>query len=343
MPDSNLKKDPFIFILFLFFLSLNALAQEVSPEVPQDASMDKSEYLPTLYGILKTKVEFDFDNSKMRFEVRNARFGARGKINNYMAYRVELDLSDEGKMKMLDAYVKFTPVENLDFYLGQRKIPFSSDYMRNPAENIFANRSFVAKYINDGLRDIGFYADYKFVVSIPVNIILGTVNGTGNNNPQWIDKPNLVTRLILGSEKGLRAIGNLYYGESENRDHLAMFGGELRYSEGAFFIESEYVKRNWTDTLSIRKHDDGFYIHSYYNFDVKSKMLYMITPTARYDFMGESIFRNKIDASRITFGINFGFEPKQFYSEIRLNYENYFKSSLPIHTDKFTVEFIGRF
>jgi hypothetical protein len=102
----------------------------------------------------------------MRFEVRNARFGARGDINNYMSYRVELDLSDEGKMKMLDAYVKFTPVENLDFYLGQRKIPFSSDYMRNPAENIFANRSFVAKYINDGLRDIGFYADYKFTVNI---------------------------------------------------------------------------------------------------------------------------------------------------------------------------------
>jgi hypothetical protein len=55
------------------------------------------------------------------------------------------------------------------------------------------------------------------------------------------------------------------------------------------------------------------------------------------------IFGNKIDASRITLGINFGFEPKQFYSEIRLNYENYFKSSLPIHTDKFTIEFIGRF
>jgi hypothetical protein len=69
----------------------------------------------------------------------------------------------------------------------------------------------------------------------------------------------------------------------------------------------------------------------------------MITPTARWDYMGDLMYSNKIDANRLTFGVNVGFEPKQFYSEIRLNYENYLKSSLPIHTDKLTLEFIARF
>jgi len=314
----------------------------------QDTAATKSEYIPDLDAILKVKAEYDLDNSLMRFEVRNARFGLKGKINNYMSYKIELDLSDEGKMKMLDAYVRFTPLKNLDIYLGQRKIPFSTDYMRNPAENIFANRSFLAKYINDGMRDIGFYVDYKFETGIPVDILLGAVNGTGNNNPQWIEKPNLVSRLIVGPETGFRAVGNFYYGEAENKDHLALFGGEMRYNNGKFFIESEYISRNWTeldpiDSSFVRQHDDGLYLHSYFNFILTNKMVKMITPTARWDYMGDLMYSNKIDANRLTFGVNVGFEPKQFYSEIRLNYENYLKSSLPIHTDKLTLEFIARF
>lgn len=309
----------------------------------QDTIAGKSKYIPDIDAILKVKAEYDIENSLMRFEVRNARFGLKGLINDYMGYKIELDLSDEGKMKMLDAYVKFTPLKNLDIYLGQRKIPFSTDYMRNPAENIFANRSFLAKYINDGMRDIGFYIDYKFSTALPFDILLGAVNGTGNNNPQWIEMPNFVSRLIAGGEKGFRAAGNIYYGEAQYRDHLAMFGGELRYTNGKIFIESEYIRRNWTDTLDTRIHDDGIYIHSYYNFSLDKKMIKMISPTARWDMIGSSVFSNDIEANRLTFGVNVGFEPKQFYSEIRLNYENYLRSSLPVHTDKLTLEFIARF
>jgi hypothetical protein len=59
--------------------------------------------------------------------------------------------------------------------------------------------------------------------------------------------------------------------------------------------------------------------------------------------MGDSIFANDIAANRITLGVNAGFEPKQFVAEIRFNYEKYFRSDLPIHTDKITLEFIARF
>jgi hypothetical protein len=324
-----------LFLLLTLFTPVSVLSQ--------DTTKVRSEYLPRIFGILKTKVEHDLDNSLMRFEVRNARFGAVGKINNYMGYKIEIDLSDEGQIRMLDAYVKFTPVKDLSFYMGQRKIPFSTDYMRNPAENIFANRSFLAKYINDGLRDIGFYAEYKIPVSLPVNLVVGAVNGTGNNNPEWIEKPNLVSRLTVGPDDGFRATGNIYFGENIYQEDLVMVGGELRHTIGSWFIECEYISRNYTDTLSVRQKEDGFYIHSYYNFIPESKMIYMISPTARYDFIGSSVFENRIDVNRLTLGINVGFDTKQFYSEIRFNYENYFASVLPIHTDKLTLEFIARF
>jgi len=193
------------------------------------------------------------------------------------------------------------------------------------------------------MRDIGFYANYKFTGNVPVDILLGAVNGTGNNNPQWIDRPNFVSRISAGKEKGLRATVNLYYGEALYKEQLGMIGGEIRYSTGDFLIESEYIRRNWTDTMSVRIHDDGLYIHSYYNFQLNNKMIALLTPTARWDFIGDAVLGKETDANRITLGINAGFEPKQFVAEIRFNYEKYFKSSLPIHTDKITLEFIARF
>lgn len=309
----------------------------------QDSVKVKTDYVPDIDGIVKVKVEFDLDNSLVRFEVRNARFGVNGKINDFMSYRAQIDINDEGKMRMLDAWACLTPFTGLDIYLGQRKLPFSSDYLRNPAENIFANRSFLTKYINEGMRDIGLFIDYKMPTDIPLEVFLGAANGTGGNNPQWIKKPDMLGRLIAGPLKGVRLVGNIYFGEKEFREDLSMTGAEIRYSYGSFFIESEYIRRNWTDTSSLRQHDDGIYIHSYYNFITEKKVFRLITPTARWDFIGKSVLGNEIDANRLTLGVNFGLEAKQFYSELRLNYENYFKGSLPVHTDKFTIELVGRF
>lgn len=328
-------KRPFLFFFFSIIAIINVF--------PQTEKVNSDEYKPVVFGILKTKAEYDLENLKLRFEVRNARFGAKGKINPYFSYKAEIDLSDEGKIKMLDAYVKFTPVSGLDFYMGQRKIPFSTDYIRSPAENIFANRSFLAKFINDGMRDIGFFANYKPKTNLPIDITLGGVNGTGNNNPQWIKKPNLAGRVLVGHDDGFRVASNIYFGEATDRNHLAMYGEEIRWVKDQFFIESEYISRNWTDTLSIRNHDHGFYIHSYYNFKVNNSLVCLLTPTARWDIMGSSVFKGATNADRITLGINIGFVPKQFTAEIRLNYENYFKSSLPIETDKITIEFVAQF
>lgn len=309
----------------------------------QDSVTVKSEFVPDIDGLVKVKTEYDFDNSLLRFEVRNARFGVSGRINALMSYKAQIDINDEGKMRMLDAWACLTPFAGLDIYLGQKKLPFSSDYMRNPAENIFANRSFLTKYINEGMRDIGLFIDYNIPAGIPLEIFLGAGNGSGGNNPQWISKPDVMGRLIAGPLKGLRLAGNLYFGEKEFCEDISMTGAEIRWSAGSLFIESEYIRRNWTDTLSLRRHDDGIYIHSYYNLVTDNRVFRLISPTARWDFIGESVMKRNISANRITLGVNFGFESEQFYSELRLNYENYLKGSLPVHTDKFTIELIGRF
>ncbi len=327
-----------LFLLLIITISISKLnAQKPDQTVPV------IDYVPVIDGSVKAKAEFDLEGNKMRFEVRNARFGAKGNINKYFGYRVEVDLSDEGKIKMLDAYVKFTPIQNLDMYMGQRKVPFGTDYLRNPVENIFANRSFVAKYTNDGLRDIGFVVNYKFKFHIPFDIWIAAMNGTGNNNPQWINRPNYSARFIAEPLKNFRVVGNLYQGSTLFENNLSMYGGELRYQNRNLLIETEYIHRHYTDTGFIAQDQFGFYIHSYYNFFTGAKMVQIISPVLRWDFMGKGTESKQIVADRITAGINFGFAPNPFKAEIRLNYEKYLKKYFPAHFDRFTIEFIARF
>ncbi len=326
-----------LFLATLILFSLSGFSQNV------DSTSTNNQFIPDIDGSLKTKVEFNTEQGNMRFEVRNARFGAKGKVNNVVSYRAEIDLSDEGKVKMLDAYVQLTPFKNLDLYLGQRKVPFGTDYLRSPVDNIFANRSFVAKYVNDGLRDIGFVANYKIDCKIPIELWAAAMNGTGNNNPQWIDEPNYSGRITVSPFKNFRFAANLYQGATLYEKKLSMIGGELRYQTKNFLIESEYMQRNFSDTSSIKHKQEGFYIHSYYNFNTKGKMIKKITPVLRWDLMGEEIFTNKKSAERITGGVTLGLDVKQFMAEIRINYEDYLTSIYSYHFDKFVIEFVAKF
>lgn len=324
-----MKKFIFFFLLFACFA---AKSQDTTKKI----------FLPQIKGIVKTKFEYDLDNKLMRFAVRNARFGVKGNINELFSYYVQMDLNNEGRFIMLDAFVEIEPFTNFFVKLGQIKIPFSTDYIRNPAEAFFANRSFVAKYINQGLRDIGVVAAYKSKLIIPIEAYIGLFNGSGNNNPQWKAKPNYNARMVLGNDKnGLSVKGNFYGGDTENEYNLTIWGGEISYINKKFLIESEIIYRDWSDSLMHQ--ESGFYLHSYYKIDFSLTKFKYILLTARYDFMGDDVFMFKTLGSRLTCGLNLGFDSKIFISEIRLNYENYFKKSMPIHTDKFTIEFLVRF
>jgi hypothetical protein len=45
------------------------------------------------------------------------RFGCKGNINKYFGYRVEVDLSDEYKIKMPNACVKVAPIEKPELFM----------------------------------------------------------------------------------------------------------------------------------------------------------------------------------------------------------------------------------
>lgn len=118
------------FMLFIILLSLTANAQ--TPYRNEDGKkIDKEEletkdYLPEIHGTIRTKFEYQTEMAASRFEVRNARISITGNVLPIVAYKAEIDLSDEGQIKMLDAYARLFPIKDLTITAGQMRVPLQS-------------------------------------------------------------------------------------------------------------------------------------------------------------------------------------------------------------------------
>ena len=80
-----------------------------------------------VHGTIRSKYEYQTEENEGRFEVRNARISVDGSLSPVISYKAEIDLCDEGKIKMLDAYTRFKPVRGLQFTMGQFRVPFTID------------------------------------------------------------------------------------------------------------------------------------------------------------------------------------------------------------------------
>ena len=109
-----------------------------------------SEYRHRIGRTIRGKYEYQTTTDEQRFQVRNARISLDGKVHELVGYKAEIDLSDEGQIKMLDAYARITPMKDFNVTIGQMRVPFTIDAHRSPHQQYFANRSFIAKQVGFG-------------------------------------------------------------------------------------------------------------------------------------------------------------------------------------------------
>ncbi len=302
---------------------------------------DSSSYIPKIGGVIRAKFEYNSSTGKNRFEVRNARFQVYGNVTKVFNYKAEIDLSDEGQIKMLDAYVRFNPIKNLSFTLGQMKIPFSTDNLRSPGTLNFSNRSFIAKRICKDLRDIGFMATYaREDGPLPFAVNVGVFNGEGINNPEWVKSNNFGARVELGPFKGF-GLSACYYTGKVSGINSDMFNVGLNYRYKHFYFDAEYAQKHSTDTIHSYS-SNALFAYVLYEFQMKKGILRNIIPAVRYDYYTADMSDGIMQPSRITTGLTFGFH-KISWADIRLSYEKYLYHNLPDLDDKATVEFIARF
>ncbi|HNW90105.1 MAG TPA: porin [Bacteroidales bacterium] len=325
----------------LAFAMMLLLVDSVTPSQAQIDSLSKlKKWIPNVNGVIRAKFEYNFSVDKGRFDVRNARFGMRNTIGNHFGYKFEIDFCDEGKIKMLDAYVSFIPVKNLSLTLGQMKATFSTEYMLSPADFEFSNRPFIDKRICKDLRDIGFRVGYKYEGKVPFEVMGTIMNGNGFNNPEWTSRFVYGGRAIAGPFKGFSVQLN-YMAGIINDFPAEMQDYGLRYEYKNLVINSEYAQKTVTDTTGSYT-QNSLFIYTLYRFYFKKGMLKDLVPAIRYDFFSQNMKSGILEPQRLTVGLTLGFDKINF-ANIRFNYEKYFYRTQEDPDDKFTIELIARF
>ena len=176
-----------------------------------------------------------------RFQVRTARVSIEGKVAPVVAYKAEIDLSDEGKIKMLDAYTRLSPLKGFDFTIGQMRVPFTIDAHRSPHQQYFANRSFIAKQVGN-VRDVGATLGYKIGGPLPLTLQAGMFNGSGLTDQKdfWTKQHQLFRQAQWQLPKGFSVTLSA---QKIRPEHISvnMYDGGITYQAGRWMIEAEYL------------------------------------------------------------------------------------------------------
>ncbi len=320
---------------------------------------EKSKYTPQIHGNIRGKYEYQPEVNMGRFQVRNARLNVSGYALDKAFYKAEIDLSDQGQIRMLDAYVKLIPVKNAGIAIGQMRVPFTIDAHRSPYARFFANRSFIGKQVGD-IRDVGVVASYKYTDgALPFTIEGGVFNGDGlTDQKTWQTNYNNSVKLqLFPNESWNITLSEQMIKPSSFRVNMYDFG--TYYKNNNFHIEAEYLYKTYESNSFTDVHSVDFF--AFYTIPVKG-FFKNVTILGRYDMMsdhsdgtmeddeiaGGYLAIDDAGRQRVTAGVTLSLS-KLSKADIRLNYENYFYKSGrseiidSSELDKFVVEFVVEF
>lgn len=328
------------------------------------ASAQSSQPVMKIGGTVRSKYEYQTEDKKGRFEVRTARVNVTGHINPIVSYKAEIDLCDEGKIKMLDAYAMLSPWKTLKFTIGQMRVPFTIDAHRSPHQQYFANRSFIAKQVGN-VRDVGARLGYTFNVGFPIIVEAGIYNGSGLTDQKdfWTNNVNFSAKAQFLLPIGLDVVISTQKVKPSDVD-VMMFDAGLTYHHKGLIVEGEYLYKHYADGAFHPVHAvDAF---ASYDIPLRKCLFSKVSPLIRYDYMGnhsdgkkydvrtadadgeakQALIVNDYKRSRFTGGVTLSLD-KPFVSDIRVNYEKYFYGhdgvAKPSEKDKIVVELMVHF
>lgn len=335
----NLKK-----LLFAFsFL--------VASFMPECILAEKSIYMPTFNGTARIRYEYFTESNKGAFKVRDLRFGVDGYVAPVMSYSAEVNFSDWGKVNLVNGFVRLTPVRNLNFMIGQQRIPFTIAAHRFPWQQYFVNRTFVAKY--GGVRDIGLVGTYE-IPKIPL-----TVQGSIFNCSGLGEHKSFFTNTYGFSFRLLSQLHENWFLQASTIHQKKGTVWNQNWDVGGYFhtdlwhVEAEYMRKNYRHHSFDAVNAFDFFV--YRNFPIEKRGVAGISGAVRYDFINDYSNGELNDSGvlevdfpechRLTLGSTLTFQTK-LLAEIRLNYEKYFfKNGAPTPTDgdRLVLEVIAHF
>lgn len=320
------------------------------------------DFLPAIHGTVRGKYEYQTTTDEQRFQVRNARVSLDGKVIPMVGYKAEIDLSDEGQIKMLDAYARVMPTDNWCLTVGQMRVPFTIDAHRSPHQQYFANRSFIAKQVGN-VRDVGATLGYSLKEGLPLTIEAGLFNGSGlTQQKEWHKvlcysaklqlNPTKNYNLTLSTQRIRPSFVNIY---------LQDVGTYVEFNNWHLEVEGlykHYAHNTFKDVWAV----DCFANYDWYMPKNKKFFFRKVSFLGRFDYMGdhsdgtvktdadgkpiEQLYITDYARKRLTGGVTFSFG-KPFTADLRLNYEKYFYDNNALakasEQDKLVIEMMVRF
>lgn len=309
---------------------------------------------PEIHGTIRAKYEYAPPIDRGRFEIRNARLNVDGKILPVVSYKTEVDLSYEGAIKMLDAYIRVRPRKSVDFTIGQMRVPFTIDAHRSPHLQYFPNRSFIAKQVGD-VRDVGATMAWTCSGTYPIILEGGIFNGSGLTDQKdfWTSDYcfSLKAQTMIAHRFNITLSGQ----KARNNDtNVYMYNAGGYYQSDRWHIEGEYLRKYYQGNVSTPVNAFDFFMA--YRLPLKryfSGMSFL----GRYDYMSDHSNGKKNDAGllkiddlerhRLTGGITLSMGTNNLQADLRMNYEQYFyrKDVIPSISDqnKIVMEFVCHF
>lgn len=333
-----------ILTIFILFSCIHLIAQE------------NNDYTPRIEGTIRGKYEYFTEIDEHRYQIRNARFSVRGKISPITSYKAEIDLSDEGRTRMLDAFVKLQTLDWVDFIIGQQKVAFSTDNLRSPHQLYFANRSFMGKQLVN-LRDVGVSLNFRNKKLIPFNMTLGTYNGLGlytQDKTIKLDAMSYAARAVFFPDNIFQFSLNANT-ISPDSIRMTYYNAGVIFDHHNFHFETEYLFKTYSENALLENNKTtGYLLLAAYDIPTpKLNHIKKITPVIRYEGMtknlryevqnSSSITTKKDEArNRLSSGVIISLA-KPFANDIRLNYEHYFWKDGTNADSKFVAEFVVKF
>lgn len=297
---------------------------------------EKGKYTPTIHGTVRGKYEYQTEESEGRFEVRNARVSVEGNVLPSVSYKAEIDLSDEGEIKMLDAFANIKPWEGVYVSAGQMRVPFTIDAHRSPHKQFFANRSFIAKQVGN-VRDVGVTAGYTLPTSMPIILEAGAYNGRTiltDQKHSWRKGISYSAKAQLFPVKTFNITLGVQ-GMKPTTVNQTSFDAGMYFEDEHWHIEAEYLYK----TYEHDAYDDVQAVNTFISYGIPvPKVFKRISFLGRYDFMTDqwdgktfgkdsngnaTIITSDVKRSRITGGVTFSLGGP-YQTDLRLNYEKYF-------------------
>lgn len=299
----------------------------------QAASADSASvnYIPKLSGNLRMKYEYSTVDDVSRFKVSNARLKLDGKVLPWVGYRLQVDLCNKGKIRLMDAYAKLTPMERLDIFLGQERVPFSIDASRDIHEYMFADLSFGARYLGN-LRSVGAKAGYRFLGK-RAYVEGGLFNsGTTDTQNEWNGEFTYGAKLNYKTDFGLMPQVAFMSRKPLDGVRHNMADVSLSWAYAGFFVEGEYIYCNYAGHGLPDAHTYNFIVD--YTLPVNKGILSNVSFRGRFDGMtgistgipndeGE-VGVNYPECKRLTAGVKFASIFRKANLSFHLNYMQYF-------------------